>query len=140
MENNEAKRFLFEIVTPEKLIFSEEVVSVVLPSASGYLTVMAHHAPLMVSIVPGSILVASSSGEKQFAVWGGVADITSAGCSLLAEAVITADHLPFHDLEQRILQIRAMLGAGSTNEHIREIKELFYQLAVYSGDSVTEAK
>ncbi|MDD9333266.1 MAG: F0F1 ATP synthase subunit epsilon, partial [Bartonella sp.] len=64
MENKRTESFLFELVSPEKLIFSEKVISVVLPSVSGYLTIMANHAPLVVSLVPGVIRIMSSSEEK----------------------------------------------------------------------------
>ncbi|MCZ2203630.1 F0F1 ATP synthase subunit epsilon [Bartonella sp. A05] len=138
MENNRAERFLFELVSPEKLVFSEEVTSVVLPSASGYLTIMAHHAPLMASIVPGSIRVFTSSGEKLFAILGGVVDITSSGCSLLAETVVAIDHLSFEDLERRISQVREMLETGSSNKTDHTVKDFFYQLTTIGGVS-TEA-
>ncbi|MCZ2328796.1 ATP synthase F1 subunit epsilon [Bartonella sp. F02] len=128
MENNKTERFLFELVSPEKLVFSERVTSVVLPAASGYLTVMARHAPLMANIVPGSLRVFSSSGEKLFAVLGGVADITFEGCSLLVENVIAADHLSLDELERRILQVRAMIDSSSNDEKKCEVKDLFHQL------------
>ncbi|EJF98348.1 ATP synthase epsilon chain [Bartonella vinsonii subsp. arupensis Pm136co] len=137
MENNRVECFLFELVAPEKLVFSEQVVSVVLPSASGALTVMAHHAPLVTSIVLGSVRVLTSSGEKLFAVCGGVANITFSGCSLLVEKVVAVEHLSFDTLEQQILQVRATLEGISSDEANRKVEEFFHQLA--AGAGVTEA-
>ncbi|WP_102830007.1 ATP synthase F1 subunit epsilon [Bartonella bovis] len=133
MENNRAKRFLFELISPEKLVFSDEVISVVLPSASGYLTVMANHAPLMVCLMPGSIRVLSSSGEKLFALCGGVANITPSKCSLLAEAVVSVDHLSFDDLEQRILKVRTALEEGSNDGNNDPVEEFLHQLTTVGG-------
>ncbi|WP_317993914.1 ATP synthase F1 subunit epsilon [Bartonella gliris] len=138
MENNRIEHFLFELVSPEKLIFSEQVISVVLPSASGALTVMAHHAPLLASIVLGSVRVLTPSGEKLFAVCGGVADITSSGCSLLAERVVAVEHLSFDDLEKKILQVRATLEEDANDGISHKIEDFFHQLT--TGDNVlTEA-
>ncbi|WP_409362173.1 F0F1 ATP synthase subunit epsilon [Bartonella heixiaziensis] len=128
MENNRVERFLFELVSPEKLVFSEQVMSVVLPSASGALTVMANHAPLLASIVLGSVRVLTSSGEKLFAVCGGVADITSSGCSLLAERVVAVEHLSFDDLEQKILQVRATLEDDTNDGTSHKVEDFFHQL------------
>ncbi|WP_208437040.1 ATP synthase F1 subunit epsilon [Bartonella taylorii] len=128
MENNKVECFLFEIVSPEKFVFSEQVVSVVLPSESGALTVMAHHAPLVASIVLGSVRVLTSSGEKLFAVYGGVANVTSSGCSLLVEKVVAVEHLSFSTLEQQILQVRATLEGDANDEAKRKVEEFFHQL------------
>ncbi|AGF76453.1 F0F1 ATP synthase subunit epsilon [Bartonella vinsonii] len=133
MENNRVECFLFELVSPEKLVFSEQVVSVVLPSASGALTVMAHHAPLVASIVLGSVCVLTSSGEKLFAVCGGVANITFSGCSLLVEKVVAVEHLSFDALEQQILQVRATLKGETSDEENRKVEEFFHQLAAGAG-------
>ncbi|WP_375641864.1 MULTISPECIES: ATP synthase F1 subunit epsilon [unclassified Bartonella] len=129
MENNREEHFLFELISPEKIVFSEQVVSVVLPSASGYLTVMAHHAPLVASIVLGSVRVRTSLGEKLFAVCGGVASITVSGCSLLVERVVAVEHLSFDVLEQQILQIQAMLEGGTSDEDNHKIESFFQQLS-----------
>ncbi|OLL52643.1 ATP synthase subunit epsilon [Bartonella henselae] len=138
VENNRVNHFLFELVSPEKPVFSEQVVSIVLPSASGALTVMANHAPLVASIVLGSVYVLTSSGEKLFAVCGGVANITSSGCSVLVERVVVVQHLSFHDLEQRILRVRATLEGDSNDGISHKIEDFFHQLKV--GDAgLTEA-
>ncbi|UNE54054.1 F0F1 ATP synthase subunit epsilon [Bartonella machadoae] len=129
MEQNKEEHFLFELISPEKIVFSEQVVSVVLPSASGALTVMAHHTPLLASIVLGSVRVRTSSEEKLFAVCGGVANITFSGCSLLVEHVVPVEHLSFEALEQKILQARATWGGGEGDMVNGEIEEFFHQLA-----------
>ncbi|WP_345115845.1 ATP synthase F1 subunit epsilon [Bartonella jaculi] len=138
MENNRVKHFLFELVSPEKLVFSEQVVSVVLPSASGALTVMANHAPVLASIVLGSVRVLTSSEEKLFAVCGGVADITSSGCSLLAERVVAVENLSFDDLEQKILQVRATLEEDANGGISHKVEDFFHQLTA-AGSVLTEA-
>ncbi|MBX4335868.1 F0F1 ATP synthase subunit epsilon [Bartonella raoultii] len=127
MDNGREEHFLFELISPEKIVFSERVISVVLPSASGALTVMAHHAPLVASIVLGSVRIRTAAGEKLFAVCGGVANITFSGCALLAERVVAVEHLSFNLLEQQILQIRASLE-GEISEGEDQIEDFFYKL------------
>nr|WP_283772478.1 ATP synthase F1 subunit epsilon [Bartonella sp. G70] len=135
VENKRTESFLFELVSPEKLVFSEKVISVVLPSVSGYLTVMANHAPLVVNLAPGVIRVISSSGEKVFALLGGVADITSSGCSLLAETVVAVNHLSLHDLEQRMAEVRVMVEENSSGKTHHKMEELFQKLISVDGSS-----
>ncbi|HXY57554.1 MAG TPA: F0F1 ATP synthase subunit epsilon, partial [Methylocystis sp.] len=47
--------FHFELVSPEKLLFSGEVDSVVAPGVDGQFTVLAHHAPVMTTLKPGVV-------------------------------------------------------------------------------------
>lgn len=138
MKHNREEHFLFELVSPEKIVFSDQVISVVLPSASGALTVMAHHAPLVASIVLGSVRVRTSLGEKLFAVCGGVANITFTGCSLLVEHGVAVENLSFDVLEQKILQVQATLGGDSSDEENHKIRTFFHQLTT-TGDMLVES-
>ena len=52
-----ARKFKIEIVTPEKLVFSEEIESLVIPAERGYLGVLAGHAPLLATLQPGEITI-----------------------------------------------------------------------------------
>ena len=70
----------FDLVSPERLLVSEEVESVVVPGAEGYFTVLARHAPFMSTLKPGLVEVKELSGAVQkFFVRGGFADVTPAG-------------------------------------------------------------
>ncbi len=51
------KLFKVDIVTPEKTIYSGSGFSLVVPSESGYLGILADHAPLIANIVPGRIIL-----------------------------------------------------------------------------------
>ncbi|MEO1703011.1 MAG: F0F1 ATP synthase subunit epsilon [Pseudomonadota bacterium] len=81
-----ADAFNFELVSPERLLLSEEVTQVVVPGADGYLTVMSNHAPMMTTLAPGIVKTIGSDGQnEQIFVRGGFADISPAGFTLLAE-------------------------------------------------------
>ena len=60
-----AEAFKFELVSPERLLVSEQVESVVIPGAEGEMTVMAHHAPVMTTIKPGVVTVKTAVGRRR---------------------------------------------------------------------------
>src|SRR4051794_41793934 len=94
-----AEAFKFELVSPERLLVSEQVESVVIPGAEGEMTVMAHHAPVMTTIKPGVVTVkAASGGEERYVVFGGFADIVAAGCTLLAGSAVAPEEVGPRDL------------------------------------------
>jgi F-type H+-transporting ATPase subunit epsilon len=93
----------FDLVSPERLLISEEVESVVVPGAEGYFTVFARHAPFISTLKPGQIEVRGLSGEVQkFFVRGGFADVSAAGLTILADQTIPLADLDAAALEQEI--------------------------------------
>lgn len=98
-----ADSFKFELVSPEKLLVSQDVTSVVIPGSEGEMTVMAHHAPTMTAIKPGVVKVEAEGGEKtSFVVFGGFADILPEVCTLLAESAVNVSDIDADDLAQRV--------------------------------------
>ena len=80
------KKFKVEIVTPERLVFSGDVESLVVPAERGYLGVLAGHAPLLAALQPGEILMRREGGETRFATAGGFMEVTPSRTSLLTES------------------------------------------------------
>ncbi|RWF15041.1 MAG: F0F1 ATP synthase subunit epsilon, partial [Mesorhizobium sp.] len=94
-----AEAFKFELVSPERLLVSEQVESVVIPGAEGEMTVMAQHAPVMTTIKPGVVTVKTAAGkEERYVVFGGFADILPSGCTLLAESATHVNDIDRADL------------------------------------------
>jgi F-type H+-transporting ATPase subunit epsilon len=62
----------FSLITPERILFQEEAVSVTLPTADGEITVLPNHAPLVAALVPGvAALVRADGLAEDMAVSGG---------------------------------------------------------------------
>ena len=97
-----------EIVSPEKLVLSEDVRSVTVPGAEGYFTVMGEHAPLMSTLKPGFITVTDLQNIAHvFYVRGGFADVAPTGLTILAE-----EARPVADFNRT--EIEALIAAGMT--------------------------
>jgi F-type H+-transporting ATPase subunit epsilon len=77
----------FELVTPEKLVRSEEVHMVVVPGTEGDFGVLEHHAPVMSTVRDGNLAIyRTEKGEPELiAVEGGFAEVNEKGLTVLAE-------------------------------------------------------
>jgi F-type H+-transporting ATPase subunit epsilon len=77
----------FELVTPEKLVRSEDVHMVVVPGSEGEFGVLEGHAPFMSTLRNGDIAIYRSAGAEpeRIAVRGGFAEVSAAGLTVLAE-------------------------------------------------------
>ena len=83
-----ADPFHFELVSPERLLMSAEVESVVVPGSDGYFTVMIGHAPFMSTLKPGVVDVETGGKTERIFVRGGFADVAPTGLTILAEQAI----------------------------------------------------
>lgn len=83
----------FELVTPAKLLRSEEVHMVVVPGTEGDFGVLENHAPVMSTIRDGEIRIFKSAGgdAETIRVEGGFAEINKDGLTILAEKVVEDD-------------------------------------------------
>ena len=79
----------FELVTPEKLVRSEEVYMVTVPGVEGDFGVLEGHAPVMSVIRDGALSIyKSDKGEPELlTVRGGFAEVNDKGLTILAEHV-----------------------------------------------------
>ena len=77
----------FELVTPEKLLRSEDVYMVTVPGADGDFGVLQGHAPLVSTLRDGELLVFAAQGAAPAAirVEGGFAEVNERGLTVLAE-------------------------------------------------------
>lgn len=124
-----AGSFKFELVSPERLLLSEEVESVVVPGTEGEMTVMAHHMPVMTTVKPGVITVNTTAGRSdRYIVFGGFADITPAGLTLLAESSSHIDEIDRADIDGRIEEVRKQLSETSDGHRRTLLEELLHQL------------
>ena len=79
----------FELVTPDRLVMSENVYMVVVPGSEGQSGIMAGHAPYMTTLRNGEIAVyRSAAGQpERISVTGGFAEVSERGLTVLAESV-----------------------------------------------------
>jgi F-type H+-transporting ATPase subunit epsilon len=88
---------MLEIVTPERLAYSEEVDSVVLPGSEGEMGVLPHHAPLVSTLGVGELRIRKGGVEESFAIVGGFLQVRPDKVVVMAE---TADMASEIDLEK----------------------------------------
>lgn len=79
----------FELVTPARLVRSEEVYMVVVPGSEGEFGVLEGHAPFMSTMKDGSLKVYRSAGAapEDIRISGGFAEVGAKGLTVLAEHV-----------------------------------------------------
>lgn len=86
-----ADKVQFDLVSPERLVFSAAVDAVQIPGAEGDFGVLPNHSPVMAMIRPGTLVVENDGKTQSFELSGGFADVTANGVTVLSEAITTDD-------------------------------------------------
>ena len=80
------KSFHLDIVTPERLIFSGEITSVVAPGLSGYFGIMANHQPMIAALSPGVLrMEEATGGQTVMSISGGFFEVSNNRAIVLAD-------------------------------------------------------
>ena len=96
--------FHFELVSPEKLLFSGEVSQVDVPGEEGEFGVFAEHAPYVATLKPGVLTIYRDSGNLRVVVRGGFAEVAPGGnLTVLAEQAVLVDDLDPAMIAQAIM-------------------------------------
>lgn len=120
--------FNFELVAPERVLYSGAVNQVVVPGTEGEMTVLSGHAPTMTTLRPGIVTVSEEKGSRRLFVRGGFADITPDGLSILAEQAIPVEELNADRIAQEMKNAEEDLADAKTDEARRLANEKLGQL------------
>ncbi|MFA5537390.1 MAG: F0F1 ATP synthase subunit epsilon [Bacillota bacterium] len=88
-----AKKILLEIVTPEKIVLSREVDSLIVPAAEGYLGILPGHAPLVSQLDTGVASVKVDGEVEKMAVCCGFIEVVADKVTLLCDVAELAEEI-----------------------------------------------
>ena len=103
---------LLEIVTPERLAFSEEVDSVQVPGIEGELGILPHHAPLVSLLGTGELRIRKGGQEELFAVAGGFLQVRPDKVVVMAETADMASEIDLEKAQEARRQAEQALEGG----------------------------
>jgi F-type H+-transporting ATPase subunit epsilon len=105
-----ARTFRLEIVTPDRALLSEEVVSIIAPGVEGYLGVLANHAPLVTELNVGVLRIRyPDDTEENVAVSGGFMEVANNRVLVLADAAERPQDIDIQRAKEALLRARRRL-------------------------------
>jgi F-type H+-transporting ATPase subunit epsilon len=101
-----------EIVTPERLAYSDEVDAVTLPGIEGELGVLPHHAPLVSTLGVGELRIRKGGAEESFAIAGGFLQVLPTKVVVLAETADMASEIDIEKAQEARREAEKALESG----------------------------
>ncbi len=118
-----ADELLLEIVTPEEMVFSNEVEDVYVPGEEGAFGVLIGHAPMLSAVNHGELHFHRSGREIFYAVGEGYAEVTSERVTLLVETCERSDRIDADKVKRRKEELEKKLdGLAKDDSEVEKIK------------------
>lgn len=110
-----------EIVTPQSVVFSEDVQMVTLPSADGQIGVYPQHVRLITPIEPGEVIVTRDGADSYLMVGGGLVEVSPTRVSIVTDMAIPAEHIDEAKVEEARARAAARLEDKISDEEVASV-------------------
>ena len=114
------KNFNLEIISPEKIILSEKVNSVTIPSFEGEMTILLDHIPLITFLRPG-ILRIEDSKESEYFVEEGTVEFSNNTLIILSSTIIPLENVKGENISKMIEASKALLAKENLSDKAKYI-------------------
>ncbi len=114
------KNFNLEIISPEKIILSEKVNSVTIPSFEGEMTILLDHIPLITFLRPG-ILRIEGSKEIEYFVEEGTVEFSNNTLIVLSSTIIPLENVKGENISKMIEASKALLAKENLSDKAKYI-------------------
>jgi len=116
MDDAMAGTFKFELVSPERILMSEDADQAIINGTEGQFTVLAGHSPMISTLLPGLIEVTVKGKSRRVFVRGGFAEVDPERLTVLAEQAFDADELKGEQLAGVMQAAEGQLAAATSDE------------------------
>jgi len=111
----------FELVSPEKLVFSGEVEQVDVPGAEGDFGVLVGHAPFVTTLRPGILTVHGGGAAQRIVVLGGFAEVSAQGLTVLADVAEAVEGIDRNMIAERIGALEQRIAKSEPGDQLDKL-------------------
>lgn len=118
-----------EIVSQDRVVFSDDADIVVVPGADGQMGILSNHTPLLTVIQYGIVKIRNKDGEAFFTVSGGVAEVQPDQVTILADAAENVEEIDLQRAEtaRRKAEERLKRGIPSDEDAYLKIQSAIHR-------------
>lgn len=110
---------LLEIITPEKIIYKDEVNEVIVPTVNGEIAILPNHINLLTQVNPGELIIKKGTGQQFLAITGGFLEVQKNKVSIVAEYAIRAQDIEVAHVMEAKKRAEKAMSEKSTDHEMR---------------------
>ena len=116
-----ANTLKLQIVTPEGIIYSEDVQMVGLRGADGQIGILPHHTRLMTQMLPGEMMVRKDGHDQFLAVGEGLVEVTGESVTIATDMAVEAEKIDEAKVEEARRRAEARLSDKLSDEEVASV-------------------
>ncbi len=117
--------FSFEIITPEKVVFKDDVEEVIVPTTSGEISILPHHISLLTQLAPGEMTIKKNGKDQYLAVTGGFLEIQNNHVTLLADYAVRSEEIEVAKAEAAQKRAEKLMQEKTSDRDFAQAEALF---------------
>lgn len=110
---------LLEIITPEKVVYKDEVNEVIVPTVNGEIAILPNHINLLTQVNPGELIVKKGSNQQYLAVTGGFLEVQNNKISIIADYAVKAQDIEVARAMEAKKRAEKVMSEKSTDNEIK---------------------
>ena len=111
--------FLLEIITPEKVIYKDEINEVTVPTVNGEITILPNHMNLLTQVIPGELIIRKGDNQQNLAITGGFLEVNNNKISITAEYAVRAQDIEVGRAMEAKKRAEKIMSEKSTDNELR---------------------
>jgi F-type H+-transporting ATPase subunit epsilon len=116
-----ANTLRLELVTPDAIVYSEDVELVTLPAVEGQMGVFPQHVRLITKLVPGEMMVRKDGHEDFLAVGEGLVEITNDRVAIVTDMAVAAENIDEAKAEEARQRAAARLRESASTQDLASV-------------------
>ena len=110
---------LLEIITPQNLVYKNEVDEVIAPTVNGEIAILPNHIGLLTQITPGELIVKKGNKDQSIAITGGFLEVNNNQISVLADFAVKSEDINVARAEEAKKRAEALMKEKTTEKDFR---------------------
>jgi F-type H+-transporting ATPase subunit epsilon len=109
-------KFHIELVTPERVVYSDDIDVLTIPTTMGEISILAHHMPIVATIAPGEMRIKKDGETTYLAISGGFVEVTQQKVTILADAAERSEEIDIERAEKARRHAQEMMEQAKTDK------------------------
>jgi len=125
---------LLEIITPEKIVFKDEIDEAIIPTVNGEIAILPYHIGLVTQVSPGELIIKKNNRRQSIAITEGFLEVSNNHISILANYAIQTDNINVAKAEEAKERAEKLMKEKATDRDFRiaegELRKAILELKI----------
>lgn len=125
---------ILEIITPEKIVFKDQIDEAIVPTVNGEIAILPHHIGLLTQIIHGGLIIKKNNKDQSVAITEGFLEVSNNHISILANYAISAENINIAKAEEAKKRAEKLMKEKSSDKDFRiaegELRKAILELKV----------